>query len=99
MLCTIWNGSNSRLESRVSGAIFPLMNPRIQINPKVCHGKPVIRGTRVLVSTILGALSGGDTVEMVLQDYPSVTAEDVAAALEFAGRLSDYQVSDYEAVA
>jgi uncharacterized protein (DUF433 family) len=75
------------------------MNPRIQITPTVCHGKPVIRGTRVLVSTILGALSGGDTIETVLQDYPSVTAEDVAAALEFAGRLSDYQVSDYEAVA
>jgi uncharacterized protein (DUF433 family) len=67
------------------------MNPRIQITPTVCHGKPVIRGTRVLVSTILGALSGGDTIEMVLQDYPSITAEDVAAALEFAGRLSDYQ--------
>lgn len=75
------------------------MNPRIQINPEICHGKPVIRGTRVLVSTILGALSGGDTTGMVLQDYPSVSAEDVSAALEFAGRLSDYQVSDYEAVA
>jgi uncharacterized protein (DUF433 family) len=75
------------------------MNPRIQITPKVCHGKPVIRGTRVLVSTILGALSGGDTTEMVLQDYPSISAEDIAAALEFAGRLSDYQISDYEAFA
>lgn len=75
------------------------MNSRIQITPGVCHGKPVIRGTRVLVSTLLGALSGGDTTETVLQDYPSLSAEDVAAALEFAGRLSDYQVSDYEAVA
>ena len=75
------------------------MNPRIQIAPTVCHGKPVIRGTRVLVSTILGALSGGDTIEMVLSDYPSLSAEDVAAALEFAGRISDYQVSAYEAVA
>lgn len=63
------------------------MNPRIEINPKVCHGKPVIRGTRVLVSTILGALGGGDAVAAVLEDYPSLTAEDVAAALEFAGRL------------
>jgi len=89
----------SYLETAVSGGILGHMNPRIQITPTVCHGKPVIRGTRVLVSTILGALGGGDTIEMVLQDYPSVTAEDVAAALEFAGRLSDYQVSDYEAVA
>ena len=75
------------------------MNPRIQISPTVCHGKPVIRGTRVLVSTILGALSGGDSIETVLQDYPSVTTEDVAAALEFASQLSDYQMSEYEAVA
>lgn len=75
------------------------MNPRIQITPTVCHGKPVIRGTRVLVSTILGALSGGDTIEMVIQDYPSITTEDIAAALEFAGRLSDYQVGDYEVFA
>lgn len=75
------------------------MNPRIHITPTVCHGKPVIRGTRVLVSTILGALSGGDTIEAVLQDYPSISAEDVAAALEFAGRLTDYQMSDYEVFA
>ena len=65
------------------------MNPRLQINPTVCHGKPVIRGTRVLVSTILGALSGGDSIETVLEDYPSITAEDISAALEFASRLSD----------
>jgi uncharacterized protein (DUF433 family) len=75
------------------------MNKRIEIDPRICHGKPVIRGTRVLISTILGALSGGDTVEQVLEDYPAISAEDVAAALEFAGQLSDYQVSDYEAVA
>ena len=75
------------------------MNSRLQISPTVCHGKPVIRGTRVLVSTILGALSGGDSVETVLEDYPSITAEDISAALEFASQLSDYQMSDYEAVA
>jgi uncharacterized protein (DUF433 family) len=75
------------------------MNSRLQISPTVCHGKPVIRGTRVLVSTILGALSGGDSIETVLADYPSITAEDISAALEFASQLSDYQRSDYEAVA
>ena len=41
------------------------MNPRLQIDPAVCHGKPVIRGTRVLVSTILGALGGGDSIEAI----------------------------------
>ena len=75
------------------------MNPRIQIRPTVCHGKPVVRGTRVLVSTVLGALSGGDSVATVLDDYPMITAEDIAAALEFASRLSDYQISEYETAA
>jgi uncharacterized protein (DUF433 family) len=64
-----------------------------------CHGKPVVRGTRVLVSMILGALSAGDSIESVLEDYPNITAEDVAAALEFASQLSEYQASAYEAVA
>ena len=72
------------------------MSDRISIDPAVCHGKPVIKGTRVLVSTLLGALAGGDTVEILLEDYPNITAEDVAAALEFASELSDYQVADYE---
>lgn len=75
------------------------MNERLQIDPTVCHGKPVIRGTRVLVSTILGALGGGDSVDTVLEDYPGITREDVAAALEFASALSDYQAAAYEAVA
>jgi len=44
------------------------MNERIQIDPQIGHGKPVIRGTRVLVSTILGALAGGDSIPDVLTD-------------------------------
>jgi uncharacterized protein (DUF433 family) len=75
------------------------MNPRIQIDSSVCHGKPVIRGTRVLVSTILGALGAGDSVETVLADYSNLGREDVEAALEFASCLSDYQSLTYDAVA
>ena len=71
------------------------MHPRLQIDPLVCHGKPVVRGTRVLVSTILGALAGGDSMETVLQDYPNITREDIEAALQFASQLSDYQTSAY----
>lgn len=65
------------------------MNARLQIDPAICHGKPVIRGTRVLVSTILGALGGGDSIDSVLEDYPTITRQDVEAALEFASQLSD----------
>jgi uncharacterized protein (DUF433 family) len=51
----------------------------------------VIAGARVLVSTIPGALAGGDSVEMVLEDYPNITREDIDAALEFASELTDFQ--------
>lgn len=64
------------------------MNERIQINPLVCHGKPVIRGTRVLVSTILGALAGGDSIAEILEDYSNITEEDVRAALVFASPVA-----------
>jgi len=74
------------------------MNPRISIDPQICHGKPVIRGTRVLVSTVLGSLAGGDSMEHIQEDY-KVTKEDISAALEFAKDASEYQVSSYEAVA
>jgi uncharacterized protein (DUF433 family) len=72
------------------------MHDRIAISPEVCHGKPVIRGTRVLVANILGALSGGDPIEDVLEDYPNITREDVLAALAFGGELSRFQETPYE---
>jgi uncharacterized protein (DUF433 family) len=75
------------------------MNGRIQIDARICHGKPVIRGTRVLVSTILGALSGGDSIEEILEDYPNINEEDVRAALAFAGELSRFEEAPYEITA
>ena len=75
------------------------MLERIQLSPGVCHGKPVIRGTRVLVSTILGALAGGDAIETVLEDYPSLSIEDVLEALRFASQLSEFEDLPYEASA
>jgi len=75
------------------------MHPRIEISPAVCHGKPVIRGTRVLVSTILGALAGGDSTETILEDYPAVSREDISVALEFANELSEHQEAVYQRAA
>lgn len=72
------------------------MNERIQIDPRICHGKPVVRGTRVLVATILGALAGGDSVADILEDYPNLAEEDIRAALEFAGDLTRFEESPYE---
>lgn len=56
----------------------------ISIDPAVCHGKPVIKGTRVLVSNVVGALVGGDSRKDVERDY-AITSEQIATALRFAG--------------
>lgn len=56
---------------------------RITIDPNICHGKPVITGTRVLVSNILSSLAAGETFQSVLVDYPGLKEEDIRAALAF----------------
>lgn len=72
------------------------MDARISIDPTVCHGKPVFRGTRVLVAQVLGALGAGDSREAVLEDYPSISSADIDSALEFASRMADFQSAVYE---
>jgi uncharacterized protein (DUF433 family) len=62
------------------------MNDRIVIDPKVCHGKPVIRGTRTPVALIVGSLAGGMGFDEVDREY-GLTVDDIRAALKFAGKL------------
>ena len=57
---------------------------RIHRDPGICGGQPVIRGTRVLVRTILGYLAHGEPVSSILQEFPSLTEEDVRAVIAFA---------------
>jgi uncharacterized protein (DUF433 family) len=61
---------------------------RITIDPQICHGKPVIRGLRYPVETMLELLSAGMTIEEILADYEDLEREDLLAALAFATRLS-----------
>ena len=72
------------------------MNDRIEINPEICHGQPVIRGTRITVSQILGSLYGGDSFQSVLEDYPGLTASDLSAAMTFASSLARFEEAPYE---
>jgi uncharacterized protein (DUF433 family) len=66
---------------------------RIDVNPEICSGKPVIRGTRIMVRNILGMVAGGYTVERILAAYPDLTRDDLNEALEYAARVVDeYQV-------
>lgn len=57
---------------------------RISINPNVCHGKACIRGTRIMVSVILGNLAAGVSEEEILRSYSSLTSEDIDAAMAYA---------------
>jgi len=70
---------------------------RITMDPQICHGKPVIRGLRYPVETMLELLSAGMTIEEILADYEDLEREDLLAVLAFATRLS--QVKRMEPVA
>ena len=61
---------------------------RIVTNPQVCHGKPCILGTRIMVSVVLDNLAEGLTSEEIVQEYPPLTLDDVRAALAYAAVLA-----------
>ena len=61
---------------------------RITADPKICHGKPCIRGTRIMVSVILDNLAEGRTPQQIVRDYPPLKIEDVRAAIEYAAELA-----------
>jgi uncharacterized protein (DUF433 family) len=65
------------------------MNGLIVVDSKVCSGKPVIRGTRIMVKNILGMVAGGYSVDQVLAAYPELTREMVQAALAYAAAVVD----------
>jgi uncharacterized protein (DUF433 family) len=67
-----------------------VMNDRIVIDPTICHGKPVIRGTRTPVAIVVGSLAGGMSFDEVQREY-DLSIEDVRAALKFAGELVDQE--------
>ena len=63
---------------------------RIVIDPAICDGKPVIRGTRLPVTVVVGSLAGGMTFEDVQREY-DVTADDIRAALRYVGELAEQE--------
>ena len=62
---------------------------RITVNPEICHGKPTIRGSRIMVKTILEYLAAGDTPEVIIDFHSWLTLEDVTACIRFAASLMD----------
>jgi uncharacterized protein (DUF433 family) len=61
---------------------------QILIDPHVCHGKPCIKGTRIMVSVILDNLAEGLTLEEIVKEYPPLTLENVRSAISYAAALA-----------
>jgi uncharacterized protein (DUF433 family) len=61
---------------------------RISIDPRVCFGKPCIKGTRIWVSLILDFLASGETETQILATYPQLQPDDIRAALAYAAELA-----------
>jgi uncharacterized protein (DUF433 family) len=60
---------------------------RITVNPNVLVGKPVVRGTRLAVEFIIDLLAQGWTQQQILESYPGLTPDDIAACLKYASEL------------
>ena len=67
---------------------------RITIDPRICHGKPVVRGLRYPVEMLLELMSAGMTAEEILADYEDLEREDLLAVLSYATRLSQIKRTD-----
>ena len=62
---------------------------RITSDPKICSGKPCIRGTRIPAHIILDLLAAGESFEGIKKAYPNITDEDIKACLNYAAILAD----------
>jgi uncharacterized protein (DUF433 family) len=71
---------------------------RISTDPAVCHGKACIQGTRIPVSIVLDNLAVGLSAEEIVSSYPSLTLEDVRAAIAYAAELARERVIELRAV-
>jgi uncharacterized protein (DUF433 family) len=61
---------------------------RIAVDPRICFGKPCVRGTRIWVSLLLDFLASGDTMEEILENYPQLKREDILAAIAYGAEMS-----------
>lgn len=67
------------------------MLDRIVIDSNICNGRPTVRGTRITAQTIVEFLAAGDSVDDVLDEYPTLTREDILACLAYSSRLLAHQ--------
>ena len=65
----------------------------IESTPEVLRGKPRIKGTRIPVSLILGYLAAGNTFDEIITEFPDLSKEQLAACLDYARDLSEFEVA------
>lgn len=65
---------------------------RIVVDPETAHGRPVIRGTRMRVTDVLGLLAAGTSEPEILEDYPYLAVDDIKACLMYAAAQADHAV-------
>ena len=61
---------------------------RISTDPKICHGRACIKGTRIMVAVILDNLASGNNLEEILKSYPTLSPEDIKAAITYVAELA-----------
>jgi len=75
------------------------MFSRISIDPNVCHGQACIKGTRIPVHQIVQMLANGDTVDELLESYPTIKKDDIMECLRYASYLAEEQIAPIELLA
>jgi uncharacterized protein (DUF433 family) len=73
---------------KTKNADSPAWRARVAVDPEICHGKPCIKGTRIMVSIILDYLRAGESRDEILRQYPTLGAQDIDAALGYGAWLA-----------
>ena len=64
----------------------------ISIDPEICHGRACITGTRIMVSVVLDNIAEGHSIETIIHEYPTLTEQDIKAAMLYAAELAKEKV-------
>jgi uncharacterized protein (DUF433 family) len=81
-------GTIEVIEELRTGGITMDWRERITVDPAVCHGQACIKGTRVMVTVVLDNLAADLNTDEILRSYPSLTVEDIQAAMAYAADLA-----------
>ncbi len=88
-LCRVTRRDVASSDSLIATGAVQIINDWIVVDPTICAGKPVLRGTRIMVKNILGMVAGGYTLHQILQAYPELSQEMVQVALQYAATVID----------